>query len=99
VLRDPKVETRTATDSKHPEAFPNKAQLWSETESQSERFVNFRHPVRWHYTCKIRLVALRFHEARGIQGAQLKAKEEGIVGKAGFPGRHPHIGGIISRYI
>jgi len=54
--------------------------------------VNFRHPVRWHRTCKIRLVALRFQEARGIQGMQLKAKKEGIVGKAGFPGRHPHNG-------
>jgi len=80
-------------------AIPNQAGLWGETKSQSERFVNFRHPARWHHTCKIRLVALRFQEARGIQGTQLKAKKEGIVGKAGFPGRHPRIGGIISRYI
>jgi hypothetical protein len=73
--------------------------LWDESKSQSERFVNFRHPIMGHHTRKIWLAALRFQEARGIQGTQLKAQKEGIVGKAGFPGRHPHIGGIISRHI
>ena len=49
-----------------------------EAQDQSESVVHFSHSSWWHRSGEIRAVSLRVHEARRIQGTNLKTEKDSV---------------------